>query len=228
MIKMKKSNYVLILFVVIIWGGNALLKKSISNPPPMVKYSKKLDPFSVVVAQPGSKVFLQTQWNSTHYPTFSYTKGESDQHRSPSFGVRNDTLFVFSSSSDAEHRNDSFYCTAIKSIVGQEKSYIQLSYFKADTLNLKLRHTKLNGDFDHGTKKSRMLTLEADSSAIEFKSLVRFDQFIVRLNRSHLKILMARFDTSFISGTMQNYSRLVTGGQVRLKIKKDETSYSNF
>jgi len=224
---MKKSSYLLILFVVIIWGGNTLLKKSTFNPPPMVKYSKKLDPFSVVVAQPGSKVFLQTQWNSTHYPTLSYTKGESDQYRSPSFGVRNDTLFVFSSSSDAEHRNDSFYCTAIKSIVGQEKSYIQLSYFKADTLNLKLRYAKLNGDFDHGTKKSRILTLEADSSVIEFKSMVRFNQIIARLNRSHLKILMARFDTCTVAGTMKNYSRLILTGKPSVKVKMDETSFSS-
>jgi len=224
---MKKSSYLVILFVILIWGGNSMWKRSSNHPAPLIKHSKKLDPFSVVVAQPGSKVFLQTQWDSTNYPTFSYAQGESDQYRSPSFGVRNDTLFVFSSSGDKEHRNDSFYCTGIKSIVGWEKSHIQLGYFKADTLNLKLSYAKLTGDFDHGTKKSRMLMLGADSSEIEFKSLVRFDQINIRLNRSHLKILMARYDTCTVTGTMKNYSRLILAGKPSVRVKRDDTSFSN-
>lgn len=225
---MKKSSYLLILFVVIIWGGNPLLKKSTSNPAPLVHQTKKIDPFSVVVAQPGSKVLLHTQWSVVQNSTFSFVLDKNELYKSTSFGVRNDTLFVFASSSEKAHRNDRFYCNRIKSIVGLEKSQIQLNYFKADTLKVKLNYAKLSGDFEHGTKKSRMLILVADSSKIEFKSLVRFDQINLTLNRSHLRVLLGRTDTCTVTGTMKNYSRMILTGKPFVKVKQDATSFSSF
>lgn len=228
---MKKSSYVLILFVIFIWGGNNLLRKPVTLVDPIIKRTKKLENFSVVVAQPGSKVFLQTQWPAVKYPTFSYSTSEREPYpNSPigsSFGVRNDTLFVFASSSEKEHAGDSFYCRGVKTIVGMEQSDIQLWYLKVDSLNLKLRYSKLSGDFDLSARKPRMLMLEADSSKIDFKNSPSFNQVNFQLNRSHLKLYVQRLDTCYIKGTLSNYSGLYVTGQPRMKVTKDATSYSN-
>lgn len=228
-IKTKKSSFILLLFIFVIWVGHFLLEKPEPAISPMVIRTKKMENFSVVVAQPGSKVVLQSQWSTGDDPKFTFMVNDSDNglYRSPSYKVQNDTLFVFSSSGDKEHRNDSFYCTRIKSIVGMEKSNINLGYLHADTLHLKLRNARLNGDFDHSHKTSRMLTLEADSSKIVFKSLIRFKQVNLRLNRSHLDIPVARFDSVSIAGTLMDYSRLSIDGRPTIKLEKDATSYSN-
>lgn len=72
-----------------------------------------------------------------------------------------------------------------------------------------------------------MLTLEADSSKIVFRSLIRFKQINVRLIRSHLEIPVARFDSVSIAGTLMDYSRLSINGWPSVKLEKDATSYSN-
>jgi hypothetical protein len=224
---MKKSSFILVLFIIVMVWGRFLLVKPEPAVSPMVIRTKKMDNFSVVVAQPGSNVLLQSQWATGNDPKFTYMTNDNELFSTPSYKVQNDTLFIFSSSGDKEHRNDSFYCIGVKSIVGLEKSNINLGYFKSDTLHIKLRNARLSGDFDHSTKKPRLLMLEADSSKIVFRSLIRFKQINVQLNRSHLEIPVARFDSVSITGTLVDYSRLSVDGRPMGKLAKDATSYSN-
>ena len=226
---MKKSNYLVILFAIVILGGNSLFKKPESNVVPMKKHTKKLANISVIVAQSGSKVVLQEQFSGGQFSTFTYFLEEGEQAKIPSFGVRNDTLFVFASSSEKEYRNDSFFCTGIKSIVGMERSIIRLGHFRFDSLHIKLRYAQLSGDMDLSNKKPRMLTLDADSSNIKLENYMYYiDQIRLRLNRSHLEIRLSPADSVLITGSLKNYSRLSIGGKrQKLKISKDETSYCN-
>jgi hypothetical protein len=225
---MKASSAIVVLFFIVIWAGNSLFEKPNLATMSLSKYNKKLDHFSVIVAQPGSKVFVQNQRPSDQYPSFSHTVSESGLYSFNSFGIRNDTLFVFANSSEEEHKNDSFYCNGVKSVIGEEKSEIKLWYFTADTLNLELYHAKLSGQFNQDIKKPRLLTLVADASKIDFKNFTSFNQMNLNLNRSHFNISQYSNDLILISGSMKNYSRLnFVGARAKGKVEKDETSYYN-
>lgn len=225
---MKASSAIVVLFFIVIWAGNSLFEKPNLATASLSKYNKKLDHFSVIVAQPGSKVFVQNQKPSDQYPSFSHTVSESGLYSYNSFGIRNDTLFVFANSNEEEHKNDSFYCNGVKSVIGEEKSEIRLWYFTADTLDLKLNHAKLNGQFNNDIRKPRILTLVADGSKIDFKNFTSFNQMNLRLDRSHFNILTSYSDLILISGTLKNYSRVnFVGVRAKGKVEKDETSYYN-
>lgn len=226
---MKASSAVVIIFFIVIWAGNTVWEKSNLTEQPLKKYTKKLDHFSVIVAQPGSKVFVQNQGDSSRETYFSYTIGEGLFYNFNSFGVRNDTLFVFASSSEEEHRYDSFYCQGIKSVIGMENSDIQLWFVHADSLDLKLVHAKLRGQFNNNPeKKSSVLTLVAERSKIDFKNFPSFNRINLELDRSHFNLPDNRTDIININGTIKNYSRLkYVEFKTRGKVEKDETSYSN-
>jgi hypothetical protein len=225
---MKKSNYLVILFAIFILGGIFLNIKPEFKSVSMIRHTIKLNHFSVIVAQPGSKIVLQEQFSGGEFPTFTYFSEEGEQFKSPSFGVRNDTLFVFPSSSEKDYSNDSFYCPGIKSIVGLERSNIRLGHFQIDSLVIKLRYAKLSGDLDLSYKKPRMLTIDADSSKIVFRNyMYNYNQINIRLNRSHLSMLVARKDTGLITGSLKNYSRLsIDEGRPRVHVITDETSFN--
>ena len=227
---MKSSNLIVILFAVFIWGGTFLFEKPESAAVPVIAKTKKLDHFSVVVAQPGSKVFLQMQISDRQFPTYSHLPVEGDLFNPPSFGVRNDTLFVFAASSNKEHDNDSFSCAEIKSIVGKEKSFIKVWNQKVDTLKVKLNYAQFSGFFniDPDRKKGTMLVFDADSSKIDMTRFPsNFAQIHIRLCRSHLKILAPNNSFYPIYGTMKDYSGLYITGDTRVYVDKDATSYSN-
>jgi len=232
---MKKSNFIVFLFIIVtivLLYVTSLFERYALQAGAKILWPRRLDHFSVVVAQPGSKVVLRTQWPETHYPTFSYWVKEGETFKNPtfgtSFGVRNDTLFIFASSREKEHIGDCFDCIGIKSIVGTEKSEIQLEYFQADTLKIKLRNAKLSGGFDPSKNKSILLTVDADSSRIDFSKPypLYFDQIKVRLNRSQLIFSVPRKSSSILSGTLENNSGLYITGQPKVKVEKDATSYS--
>jgi len=107
---------------------------------------------------------------------------EGELFTTPSFGIRNDTLFVFPASGNKEHVNDSFYCTKIKSIVGMEKSDIKVWNQDVDTLKVKLNYANFSGFFNMNPdrKKGTMLVLDADSSMIDMTKLpTNFAQIIL-------------------------------------------------
>jgi hypothetical protein len=225
---MKASSAIIVLFFIVIWAGNSLCEKPNLTTVPLKRYTKKLDHFSVIVAEPGSKVFVQKILPSSQYPSFSYKIGESEFYSFNSFGVRNDTLFVFASSGEEEHKYDSFYCEGIKSIIGKEKSEIKLWYIKADTLDLKLSHAKLSGQFNQELKNPRMLTLDAESSKIEFKNFISFNRINLNLDRSHFNLPSTGNELIYFSGSIKNYSRLYyVEFKSRGTVEKDATSYSN-
>jgi hypothetical protein len=116
----------------------------------------------------------------------------------------------------------------VKSIVGMEKSKIGVGHFQIDSLNLKLRYAKLSGDLDLSNKKARIITIDADSSKIEFRNyMYNFDQINIRLNRSYLTMLVGRKDTGIITGSLKNYSRLsIETGRPRGQETTDETSFN--
>jgi len=229
MIKMKKSSYLVILLAVVIISGIFLPGMFKSPVVPLVRYSKKLNNFSVIVAQEGSYVFVVAQLGDVTNPTYSYTKLKNEINTPPSFGVRNDTLFVFSTSGKEHRLIGNFNCTHIKSIIGMDRSVIHLNYLLIDSLEIKLSHAKFFGNFDITRDKFKILNLKADSSKIDLSSSFHVGQINLQLNRSHLKFSVPRKNSCSVDGSLENYSRLIIeNGIPEGKVDKDATSYSNF
>ncbi len=223
---MKTSSLLVILFAIVILGGNITLRKPELSYPPKVNHHKKLDHFSVVVAQPGSSFIIETQQPEINYPTFDYSLEVDALPKSLPFGVRNDTLFVFRNS--GEKQSGKFSCIGVKSIIGMQKSSIGMGHLKIDSLKIKLNYAKLSGDLDLSEKKHRTINIDADSSKIVFRNyMYNYDQISIRLNRSYLTMLVARKETGLIIGSLKNYSRLsIDAGKPRGQVTVDETSFN--
>ncbi len=224
--KMKKSSYLVILFSVVVICGTFLPKMFKSPLVPLVTFTKKLDNFSVIVAQPSSYVYVMTQLGDVKNPSYSYTKFENELNIAPTFGVRNDTLFVFPASGKEHRLIGNFNCTHIKSVIGMERSVIHLNYLQIDTLEIKLSHAKFYGNFDITRDKFKILNLNADSSKIDLSNSFYLGHINMHLSRSHLNFSVPRKNSCSVNGTLENYSRLfIENGIPQLKINKDETSY---
>lgn len=227
---MKTSNFIAILFVLFILGGSFILEKpkDLLRTSVSIKVgaSNQVEHFSVIVAQPNSKIRISAPYPVLDYPTFSSFRDQRF-YLPPAYDIRNDTLFVFSCSSKNGYEGDAFHCKRVRSIVGMEKSDIWLSYIQADTLNLKLNHSKLFADFDTRNKFLKQLNICADSSRIDLRA-VAFENVILQINRSHLK-LETSFIKSKVQGTLRNYSGLyiISSRNQEVLILKDSTSYSN-
>jgi len=226
---MKKSSYFIILFGIIgIICVIFLPKKSKYPMAGLVHCVKKLDHFSVIVALPGSTVSVTSQLSDFQKPIYDYMKYEHDPFLPPSYGVRNDTLFVFPASKKEDRYFRQFECTGIKSVVGMDGSIIRLDYLQMDTLTIKLHHAKFYGNFDPKPNKFKMLNLVADSSRIEFANSFSFGEIKIDLNRSHLVFSVPRRNACFLLGTFENNSRLYIGNGIpKVKLVKDGTSYCN-
>jgi len=224
---MKTSSYPILLFTLIIISGSFFLEKPknvLSTSDNNKVFTKnKVDHFSVIVAQPNSKIFIQAPYPVVEYPTFS-SRRDKRYFVPPSYVIRNDTLFVFACSSKNEYIGDIFYCNRIRSIIGMEKSDLHVSYLQADTLSIKLCYSKLFIDFDTRNKFLKQLNIKADSSRIDLRA-VAFEDINLQMYRSHLK-LETSFVKSKVKGTLRNYSRLYVSGRPEIAISKDETSYS--
>jgi hypothetical protein len=224
---MKTSDYPILLLALVIIYGSFILEKpknvlSISNSE-KVFMTTKVDHFSVIVAQPNSKIFIQAPYPVVDYPTFRSGR-DKRYYLPPSYIIRNDTLFVFACSSKIEYTGDIFYCNRIRSIIGMAKSDLHVSYLQADTLSIKLCYSKLFIDFDTRNKFLKQLNIKADSSRIDLRA-VAFEDINLQMYRSHLK-LETSFVKSKVKGTLRNFSRLYISGRPDIAISKDETSYS--
>jgi hypothetical protein len=226
---MKTSNFIAILFVLVILGGSFILEKpknllrtSVSNK---VADSKQVDHFSVIVAQPGSKVRIMAPYPLVEYPTFSSFR-DKRFYLPPSYAIRNDTLLVFPCSGKDEYEGDYFHCKRIRSIVGMKKSDIWLSYLQADTLNIKLNYSNLFANFDTRNKFLKQINILADSSRIDLRA-VAFENVNLQISRSHLR-LETSFVKSKVQGTLRNYSGLnIIGLNADVVVLKDSTCYSS-
>jgi hypothetical protein len=230
--KMKASNYIIIAFVLGVICCTFFLEKPAIKQVDPINKTKKLDHFSVVVAEPGSTVFLETTRLASPYDYFSYkiSDGNINNHApiGSSFGVRNDTLFVFASSRGKEHEGDSFYCTGIKSVLAKEKSEVQLWNLQVDTLHVRLRHAKLRGNYGMSDKESKILILHADSSKIDLSN-TEYEKINVQLNRSCMQLTSTPTLNCVITGNLKNLSSLAIIGRVNpaVSVEVDKTSYYN-
>ena len=132
---MKTSNYILIAFFTFLFGGTfvlfltAKIYNKTDNSITWTCEEKKLEPFSVVVAEPGADFSLQIE---CHDPIIRCAHPPKEASVFPPFTVRNDTLFVSALATETEVRTPrvtetevrtlSVTVRSIKSVIAKEKS----------------------------------------------------------------------------------------------------------
>jgi len=133
---MKTSKFISISYLIFLFGGIFVLflaAKIHSNHEDAINWTwqeKALKSFSIVVAGPGAEFTLK----DAQYPRIGLSFQKGDTCLFPSYGIRNDTLFVYSYSGKVKPKVLTIFCSGIKTIVGKENSTILMEQFRDDSL----------------------------------------------------------------------------------------------
>jgi len=220
---MKTSNYILISFFVFLFGGVFVLFLSAKihqggSDRGVYSEEKKLEHFSVVVAEPGAEFYLR---NAENPRMLSFYEKPDTSNFLP-FGIRNDTLFVFANSGSNKPRLlHEIYGRGIKCIVAKDKSYISLQEFRADTLIVKLNNAVLDAFFDKTKNQTSLLSLKSVGSKINLAG-IHAGNLDVQLNGTELNA----WDNSIVSlcGTLTNHSKISFWKLGKINLEADSTS----
>lgn len=225
---MKTSNYITIAYFIFLFGGILTLFIAAKNNPESnlgQKYlvnEKPLDSFSVVIAEPGSKIRLrpgETPKMSLYYP-------EGDSCNLPPFSVRNDTLFVFANSDGSKNHEVSVYCKNIKSIQekGQAIVWVEKN-FQADSLLVKLENAEFSHFSDRNSPERINLTLIASHSQINIGE-TNFDHLDIQLSESNMNVWNNSINN--LTGSITNNSNLNLVRFKKISLEADESSRYQF
>jgi hypothetical protein len=227
---MKTSNIIFLSFLIFLFGGITLLyigskyhegnKDFDAN---MVTQAKTLPSFSVIVVESGSGVHLvngkENKIIQTHWK-------DSVSKFAP-FVVRNDTLFIAAmkrvQNKDNTHYIDAeVFCVTLKSIVAKEKSYVGISKFEIDSLNISMNKSKLNWDFG----KVAFVSIQAKDSDIDFQG-EKLGKVVVKLDKTRLNTtIQERADA--LCGSLINASDIRFSMTNNVNLNGDDTSNYDF
>lgn len=226
---MKTSNYILLSFLLFLFGGITLLcfgsryYKSIDARADFVNQEKQLPPFSVVVAEPGAIFNLRNANENKIIQT--YLKGTVPNIAS--FEVRNDTLFIYSEEpkqGKMKHTRNvtEFLFINIKSIVTKENSDVYLENLETDTLDINMSKSRLNWKFN----KSSYVEIVAKNSVIDLTGDC-IDKINLQLDKTALNI-NSKNGTKQLSGSLINDSYV--GGFIdgKMSLTVDKSSRMHF
>ena len=220
---MKTSNFILIAFFIFLFGGVFVLFLAAKihqggSDRGLFAEEKKLEPFSVVVAEPGASFHLR----DAEYPRMRCYYQKPDTCNFLKYGIRNDTLFVFAQSGIVKPRlPHEIYVRNIKSIVAKENSYMNLQEFVADTLIVKLNNAALDAYFDKTKNHTSSLSILAISSKI-YLTGINADNLNIQLNETTLNA----WNNSIvnISGSLTDHSSLSIDAMKKFSFEVDSTS----
>lgn len=216
---MKTSNYIIIAFFVFLFGSVFVLfltSKSHYNKGGLYTGEKKLEPFSVVVAEPGAAFHLR----NGEYPRMLGFYEKPDTCKFLKYGIRNDTLFVFADPGSNKPRfPHEIYGRNIKSIVAKENSNVSLQQFQADTLAVSVDHATLEAFFDKTQTSS--LSIVAEKSKVNLSG-AQIDNLNIQLNNTK----MQTWNNSIVSlsGSLKNDSYVTFQELGKITIEVDQTS----
>jgi len=220
---MKTSNYIIIAFFIFLFGGVFVLFLSAKihqrdSSLGLFAEEKELEPFSVIVAEPGANFYLRI----AEYPRISCEYQKPDSCKYPPLGIRNDTLFVFSLTGKVkpQHRIN-IYAKHLKSIVAKEKSYISLQNFRVDTLIVKLNNAVLDAFFDRTRNHNSSLSIQSFGSKV-YLAGINGGNLEVQLNGTVLNSWDISIDSLY--GTLANYSNLSMWKLGKINLEADSTS----
>lgn len=227
---MKTSNAIFLSFLIFLFGGIILLYlgakycKDYNDKDNFVFQEKALPTFSVVVAEAGASFSLKS--GKMNKIKQGYRKGKVS--RFDPFVVRNDTLFISSvehahTKENAHWIDSEVFCVNIKSIVAKEKSYVNMTKFQTDTLNILMKKSKLDW---FGFEKVAFVSVEAKDSHIYIAG-EKLGKIVVKLDKTELRTpVKKRID--YLSGSLKNDSKCTFCMSNSFNLTTDETSVYDF
>lgn len=218
---MKTSNYIIIAFFIFLLTCTFVLfldaKMNFKNRQ-VGLHEKRLEPFSVVVAESGAEFNIR----KGEYPRMLSYYDKPDTCSFPEYGIRNDTLFVFTSKEKKKpNKWNEIYGRNIKCIVAKVNSNVRLQQFMADTLVIKLEYAVFDANFDNAKNRTLQLCMIANNSNINLHG-AHIDHLNVQLNKTN----MNSWNNSIVqlSGSLTNQSRLSLGAIQKISLDVDLTS----
>ena len=220
---MKASKFISISYLIFLFGGIFVLflaAKIHSNHENAVNWTwqeKALKSFSVVEAGPGAEFTLKDAQN----PRIGLSFQKGDTCLFPSYGIRNDTLFVYSYSGKVKPKTLTVFGSGIKTIVGKEYSTIRLEQFRDDTLVVKLDKAKFQYFPNNANLNRFSMTILASKSNINIGA-ANFNTLEVNLKVSQLT--GRTMSVHSLSGVLNDHSSLVMGHTNKIRLDADSTS----
>ena len=145
---MKTSNIIFLSFLIFLFGGITLLyvgskyHDGDNDEANFVKQEKALPPFSVIVVETWTRVNLMSGKENK----IIQSRSKNNVSKFAPFVVRNDTLFISSAKQvlkeNTHYIDAEVFCVNIKSIVAKGKSYVDMTKFQMDTLNISMNKSK--------------------------------------------------------------------------------------
>jgi len=218
---MKTSNYIIIAFFVFLITCTLFLfldaKMNFKNRQVGLQ-EKRLEPFSVVVAESGAEFNIR----KGEYPRILCYYDKPDTCSFPEYGIRNDTLFVFASKEKKKQNKwTEIYGRNIKSIVAKVNSNVSLQQFTTDSLDVKLDYAIFEAYFEQTKGPKAQLSITASTSKINMSG-AHLENLNVRLNKTK----MNSWNNSIVhlSGSIANKSELSIGAIQKISLEVDSTS----
>jgi hypothetical protein len=218
---MKTSNYIILAFFVFLLTSTFVLffdaKMNFKNRQVGLQ-EKRLEPFSVVVAESGAEFNIR----KGEYPRILCYYDKPDTCSFPEYGIRNDTLFVFASKEKKKpNKWTEIYGRNIKSIVAKVNSNVSLQQFTVDTLDVKLDYAVFDAFFDKTKNRTSQVTINADNSKINLQG-IQVENMDIQLNKTK----MNSWDNSIshLSGSLANKSELSISAIQKISLEVDSTS----
>ncbi len=220
---MKTSKYILIGFLIFIFGSTLILnitsKLHLQDKEYMsAKYSRveeKLKKFSVIVAEKGAKFYLVP--DSVFKIEASLSENDSSYYF-PVYIVEHDTLYI--QASNYKHIRPEIHCNSITTIIGKSKNRIDFNHFAADSLLLEINNGWVYGSFSD--KWIINLRIKAtNNSNINFNKS-KIDYLELTLYQSRARVYNK--GVKMINAKLFNKSDLFASADFKLSLQSDSTS----
>lgn len=186
----------------------------------LLSKEKTLEPFSVVVAEPGSEFTLR----NGNPKIVSFSVSTQDTCYLPMFELRNDTLVIFAYKNEKIHQSVEVYGLNIREIQGKENSNIQWITFQNDSLMVNLHKARFSYSPYQNTSKSSILRLMANDSYVTLRS-AHLEQLEVQLD--HTTMNAWNNSISNLKGIIKNQSNLQANVSKSIRVDSDSTCNIN-
>lgn len=221
---MKTSNYIITAFFTFLFGGVLVFvvaaKLHHTEQVTMLTKEKILEPFSVVIAEPGSEFTLR----NGNPKIISSSVSTQDTCYLPMFELRNDTLVIFAYKDEKIHQDVEVYGLNIREIQGKENSNVDLNTIPNDSLSVNLNKARFSYIPYQNTSKSSILKLLANDSYVTIRS-AHLDQLEVQLN--HTTVDAWNNSIWILKGKLKNQSDLQANIWKSISVDCDSTCNFN-
>lgn len=220
---MKTSNYIATAYFIFIFGSTLTLyvlsklhrQDGGYMPKKFSRVEKKLDKFSVIVAEKGARFHLVT--DSVFKIEASLSENDSSYHF-PVYKIENDTFYI--QSSNYEHINPEIHCSSITSIIGKSKNRIDLDRFVADSLILDINKGNVYGSFSE--KGIVNLKIKATNYSDVYLQGSKIENLKITLYQSKARVY--NNDVKTIDAKLFNKSDLFGKAKNKVYLQTDSTS----